>query len=91
MREKTNYKVPPMRTIGECAKLLRQADPETALTEHAIRTLVLKGLIPHTPSGKKYLINLDLLLEYLYSGTATENSETEAASSPGIRRVSWEE
>jgi excisionase family DNA binding protein len=40
-------------------------DEGTAVTEYHIRRLVLSGKLPKIKAGKKYLINLDLLLDYL--------------------------
>lgn len=57
-----------MRTISEAAAELRNADPNTAITPHAIRQMVLNGTIPHIRAGKKYLLNLDILERVLYSG-----------------------
>ena len=82
-----NFIVPRMRSITETAKLLRQSDPESAISENAIRTLVLKNLIPHTRVGVRYLINFDLFLEYLNSGFELSNPESTAEPTPGIRRI----
>ena len=57
--------MPRMRTITEAACELRTADPNTALTPHAIRKMVLNGEIPHIKAGKKRLINMDLLERFL--------------------------
>ena len=38
-------------------------------TEYHIRRLVLDGVLPRIKAGKKYLINLDSLLEY-FNGKA---------------------
>ena len=88
MNDFKNYSPPRMRTIGESAKLLRLADPETALSENAIRTLVLKGIIPSTRVGKKFLIDFDRFLEHLFSSNKIANSESTSESSPEIRRIS---
>ena len=57
--------IPRMRTVHEAAQELKQLDPSTAVTEYHIRRLVLSGKLPKIKAGKKYLINLDLLLDYL--------------------------
>lgn len=59
--------LPRMRTIHEAAEELRKADPSTAISEYHIRRLALEGTIPRVKAGKKYLINLDKLIEYLKS------------------------
>lgn len=61
----TIRKIPRMRTVGEAALELKKLDPNTAVTEYHIRRLVLSGKLPKIKAGKKYLINLDLLLDYL--------------------------
>ena len=54
-----------MRTIQEAAAELRKADPRTAITPYAIRQMVLTKQISHVPIGKKRLINMDELENYL--------------------------
>lgn len=84
-------KLPRMRTISEAAQEIKALDPHTAITEHHVRQLAVSGRIPRVKAGKKYLINLDLLIEYMTdptaekfqpcAGTATQKSIN------GIRRV----
>lgn len=57
--------IPRMRTINEAAEELRQIDPHTAVTPYMIRQMVLSGKLPHVKAGKKRLISLDALMEYL--------------------------
>lgn len=57
--------MPRMRTIQEAAAELKQSDPNTAVTAYAIRQMVLNGTIPCIYAGKKRLINIDLLEEFL--------------------------
>lgn len=57
--------MPRMRTIQEAYKTIKESDPETALSPHAIRRMVLQKTIPFIQSGNKYLINLDALEEFL--------------------------
>lgn len=54
-----------IRTIKEAAAHYRAADPNTALTEYAIRTLVRTGQGPSARVGKKYLVSLEALEAYL--------------------------
>ena len=46
-------------------RYIKEKDPQTALTPHALRCMVLDGTIPHVDVGRKKLINLDVLDEYL--------------------------
>ena len=59
-----------MRTIPEAAAELKAADPHTAITQHAIRQLVLSGRVPHICIGKKRLVNMEELERYLSGGMA---------------------
>ena len=61
---KSEHRIPRMRTVHEAAQELKQLDANTAVTEYHIRRLVLDGVLPRIKAGKKYLINLDSLLEY---------------------------
>ncbi len=62
---RTNHTVPRMRTVHEAALELKQLDANTAVTEYHIRQLAINNIIPRVKAGKKYLINLDALIEYL--------------------------
>lgn len=75
---------PRMRTLEQAFAAVQAADPETCLTRYALRKLVLTGKVPSVRAGKKYLVNLDCLQEYLQQGTAPEFPEV---SSGGIRRI----
>lgn len=65
--------MPRMRTIRETLLHVRAVDPETALTETALRRLLISGTIPSVRVGVKYLINLDALEAFLAGcGQATK-------------------
>jgi len=49
------------RTIREAANYFREKDPQTCLTETAIRTLLRTGAVPSIRVGKKYLVSLEAL------------------------------
>lgn len=66
----TPLKVPKMRTIKECINEIKELDPHTAVTEYNLRKLTITGVIPRVKAGKKYLIDLDTVLEYLQNPTA---------------------
>lgn len=46
-----------MLTIKEAAQAVK------GLTEYRIRRMCKEGTLPHIKAGKKYLINLDVLLK----------------------------
>lgn len=56
-----------MRTIDQAAEYVRAIDPDTALTKTAIRRKVIAGEIPSSRAGRKYLLDLDRLEEFLFS------------------------
>ena len=60
------------RTIREAAVWFKSQDPQTCLTETAIRTLVRSGKVPSVRVGKKYLVTLEALEMYL-TGTRRDN------------------
>lgn len=49
-------------------RTIRQTAEETGLHEYFIRQLVKQDRIKYVKAGRKVLINLDLLIEYLNSG-----------------------
>ncbi|MEE1220076.1 MAG: hypothetical protein U0L20_09155 [Ruminococcus sp.] len=85
---KSNIKLPRMRTIKEAAAELKALDEHTAVTEYHIRQLALSGVLPRVQAGKKLLINLDLLIEYLTNPDADKfRANTHPASDNGIRKI----
>lgn len=80
----TLHKPPHMRGIKQAIQELKQSDPNTCLTEKALRRLVLTGAIPSVKIGVKYLINMDVLDEYL-SGASSILAAAPVVS--GIRHV----
>ena len=54
-----------IRTIREAHKELRAADPNSNLGLGTLYRLVSDGVIPSTRVGKRYLIDLDKLSDYL--------------------------
>ena len=53
------------RTIREAAAYFREVDPQTCLTETAIRRLICSGVVPSARVGRKYLITVEALEAYL--------------------------
>lgn len=70
--ENNNYNIPRMRTIAKAFEEVKTIDPDTSLTMRALRRLINSGNIPSVQVGNKFLINLDLLFQYLscYNETA---------------------
>lgn len=64
----SNNSIPRMRTIKECAKHIQSEDPNSAVTEYFIRTLANTNAIMHVRAGKKILIDIDSLIDFLKGG-----------------------
>lgn len=54
-----------MRTQRQAIQIIREADPDTAITPHALRMMILSKKIPSVMAGGKYLIDVDRLEEYI--------------------------
>lgn len=72
-----------MRTIDEAYAEIKFADNHTAITKNFIRRLVISGNVPSIKAGRKYLINMDTLEDYLYNGLTVVN---DANSKIGVIR-----
>lgn len=88
---KTNLtRTPRMRTISEAVCELRAMDKHTAITPYFIRQLCLSGVLPTVKAGKKILVNLNDVLDYMEEPTADKfKPHTESASEKSgvIRRI----
>lgn len=71
----TSPAVPRMRTIRECHAELKNLDPNTCMTEHAIRAMVNRGDIPVVDAGSKALINFDEFLNILSDMSTVKRSK----------------
>ena len=60
--------MPRLRTLTETYAYLKAMDSETAITQNALRLMVISGQIPCVKIGKKYLIDLDFL-EVFFKGS----------------------
>jgi len=67
--------VPRMRTIVQAARYVKAADPGTALTETALRRLLTTGAVPSVRIGVKFLVDLDVLDDFLTGGVQTVKSK----------------
>lgn len=80
--------IPRMRTVQEAARELKALDDHTAMTPYHIRRLCLDGVLPTVRAGKKILLNLDTLLEYMADPTAEKFQTGVTAAAGKIRRIS---
>ena len=74
-----------MRTIAEAIQEVKKADPQTAFTQTALRRMLKTGELPSIRAGAKYLVNLDILFDYLNNPAAYQ--PTQAVSTGGIRPI----
>lgn len=58
-------RLPRMRTLTEAYECIKEADPQTAISANYVRCLIVSGAIPRMKCGKKYLVDVDLLVEHL--------------------------
>jgi hypothetical protein len=56
-----------MRTIKQCYEYFQSKDPESSISEYYLRCLVKQSKIPVFLSGRKQLVNIDTLIDYLNS------------------------
>ena len=54
-----------MRTIKNSMQYLKNIDPYTDLTEHALRHMIILNKVPVCKVGNKYLLNMRVLENYL--------------------------
>ena len=87
-----DVRVPRMRTVNEAAQELKALDPHTAMTPYHIRRLCLTGILPTVKAGKKILLNLDTLIEYMQDPSADRFRSQQCAADirgiAAIRRIS---
>jgi len=93
MGEITFLKIPRMATIKETWNFLEQeaekANVKNYITEYRIRQLALTNQIVHVRAGKKILINLDKLIEFLNVGSSSDAVIPNSNSKyPGLKKIS---
>ncbi len=57
-----------MRTADKALAIIRQEDPETDISLRYIRQLIYDGAIPYVQVGRKKLVNVDFLMNYIENG-----------------------
>lgn len=62
---KEGDKVARIRTIEKAYDEIRRTDPDTCISKHFIKNLVIDGEIPYRKTGNRYLIDLDNLINYV--------------------------
>lgn len=82
MREEKTICLPRMRSVPQIKAFFAECG-EQGLSEREIRRLAKSGKIPSVWAGRKLLVNLDALLEYL----STNTIQPEKTYYGGIRRI----
>lgn len=77
--------MPRMRTIDKAFEEVKKNDPETNFTKWRLRQMVTRKEIPTYRAGTKYLVNMDLLYDYL--ARCMQNSEENPTQQTGIRPI----
>lgn len=54
-----------IRTIKGAFEEIKARDPKSDITMYAIRQIVKEGKIPYIRTGKKYLLNVEKLIDYI--------------------------
>lgn len=75
------------RKIKTSLEDIKAEDPNTALTEYAIRQMVINGEISHIRRGRKILIDLDELKEYLSNGAKNKSIYSKTGNPYIMRKV----
>jgi len=72
-----------MRGLKQAIEYLKNQDPETGLTLFALRRMVKMGEIACVHSGRKQIIDIDALLEYLHNPKLYQKDKHDGA----IRKI----
>lgn len=76
--------IPRMRTLKEAYSELKAKDPQTAITPNYLRHLVITGQIPCTYVGRKRLVNMNIICDYLSSPQPLADQEPQTGA---IRQI----
>lgn len=76
-----------LRMIKPGLNEIVREDPNSSLTEYAIRQMVINGEISHIRRGRKILIDLDELKEYLSSGARNNGIYAKTGNAYIMRKV----
>jgi hypothetical protein len=76
-----------MRTIAEAIQEVKKADPQTAFTQTALRRMLKTGELPSIKAGTKYLVNLDVLFNYLNNPAQYQSTQAVPTSAGGVHPI----
>ena len=63
-RTKEDIYMTKIRTIVQTVRMLKEQDPQTAITEKTLRRAVKNGEIPYRTAGTRVLLDYDRVCEY---------------------------
>lgn len=66
-----------MRIIKDIFEEIKKNDPDTAITLCGLRRMVQTGVIPSVQVGRKRLINVETVMDYLNNATSSESIHCE--------------
>ena len=72
-----------VRSLREALDYIKSLDEDTAISGNAIRMLVLSGKVPSVKVGKKYLVDVDMILKYF----GERLSAVEVKSNPDLSKT----
>ena len=79
--------LPRMRTARGAIEEIKQMDPNTEITESAIRRAMKRGDLRTVPNGRKHLVSLDEVLRYFGGEDAEERPKPQQYSGEKVIRI----
>ena len=55
-----------IRSIQDTLAIIKEEDPDTAVTEYMLRKMVIEGKLPSFKTGNKRLLDVDVVKRILY-------------------------
>ena len=80
--ETEKRQVPRMRTLDQAYKMIKETDEHTQVSKTLIRNLLVSGILPSIPCGRKKLLNFDKLIELLANPENLQGLEEEYDYTP---------
>ena len=83
----TEKPMPRLRLLDEAVAEIRALDPDTSISRNFVRKLAISGQVATVQVGRKRLINLESLLEFLSLDNSNPNMEQGQDNHNKIRRI----
>ncbi len=78
-------KDPKLRTIRKALAEIKKGDPETSLSEKALRRLISDGKIPCVEVGQRQLVDVNTIKKYLATGEKKKANISEKSANIQMR------